>query len=108
MVDCKWIFRTKYKPNGDINIFKAHLVAKRFQQDLGINFVDTFSPVARMTTVRLILALTVALNWPIRQLDINNAFLNGVLQEEVYIWQPKGFANLNYPHHVCKLNNLKP
>lgn len=104
IVDCKWIFRIKYKPSGAIDRYKARLVAKVFQQDPGINFGDTFSPVARMTTFRLVLAIAVALNWPIKQLYINNAFLNGVLQEEVYMWQPKGFENSKYAHHVCKLN----
>lgn len=64
IVDCKWIFWTKYKPNGEIDGHKARLVAKGFQQDPGINFGDTFSPVARKTTITLVLALVVTLNWP--------------------------------------------
>lgn len=98
------MFKTKYKPNGDVERFKACLVAKGFQQDLSVNFGDTFSPIAKITTNRLILALATTLNWEIKQLDINNAFLNGELQEEVYTWQLRGFENPKYPHHVCKLH----
>lgn len=79
VVDGKQVFKTEYKADGEVERFKAHLVAKDFQQDLGINFVDTFSPVARITTIRLILALVVSLNWEVKQLGIKNAFLNGVL-----------------------------
>lgn len=86
VVDCKWVYKTKYKANGEVERFKATLIAKGFQQDPGISFGKTFSTVAKMTTLRLILALAVYLNWPIKQLDINNAFLNGILQEDVFMW----------------------
>lgn len=86
IVDCKWMYKTKYKANGDIERFKARLVAKGFQQDPGVSFGNRFSPVARIAYIRIILALATALNWKVRQLDVNNAFLNVVLQENVYMW----------------------
>lgn len=73
-VDCKWVFKTKYKANGEVDRFKAHLVSKGFQQDPDVNFGDTFGPVARITTIRFVLALVVSLNWEIKQLDINMHF----------------------------------
>lgn len=105
-MDSKWVFKTKFKANGEVERFKARLVAKWFQQDPGINFGNTFNPVAKMTTLRLILAIAVSLNWPIKQIDINNAILNRVLQEDVYMWQPKGFEDQHFPHHVCKLQKM--
>lgn len=103
IVDCKWIYKTKYKPNGEIERFKARLVAKGFQQDPRVSFGNTFSPVARIASIRIILVLATSLKWKVRQLDVNNAFLNGVLQEDVYMWQPRGFEDQKHPTYVCKL-----
>lgn len=103
VVDCRWVFKTKFKPNGDVERYKARLVAKGFQQDPGVIFGNTFSPVARITTIRIILALATTLNWRVRQLDVNNTFLNEVLHKDVFMWQPKGFEDAQKPHHVCKL-----
>lgn len=66
IVDCKWIFKTKFKENGEMDRYKARLVAKGFQQDPGVNFGDTFNPVAKMTTIRIVLALALTLNWEIK------------------------------------------
>uniref|UniRef100_A0A2N9IRW0 BED-type domain-containing protein n=1 Tax=Fagus sylvatica TaxID=28930 RepID=A0A2N9IRW0_FAGSY len=80
------------------------LVAKGFHQQHGIDFQETFSPVVKPPTVRLILALAVTYNWPLQQLDVRNAFLHGVLQEEVYMSQPPGYVASHLPQHVCRLH----
>jgi histone deacetylase 1/2 len=95
--------RTKENPDGTINKYKERLVAKGFHQLQGFDFNETFSPVIKPVTVRLILSLAVSYKWPLKQLDINNAFLNGLLKEEVYMVQPPGFEASD-SNLVCKLN----
>ncbi|KAL9241610.1 hypothetical protein vseg_015702 [Gypsophila vaccaria] len=102
VVGCKWVFRIKYHPNGTIEKYKARLVAKGFHQRPGLDYSETFSPVVKPSTIRLILSLVVSHGWPIRQLDVNNAFLQGTLHESVYMAQPPGFVDPTYPNHVCK------
>lgn len=92
-VDCKWVFKTKVNSDGSFSRAKARLVAKRFQQHRGIDYEETFSPVLKLVTLRLILNIVGCFKWPVRQLDINNALLNGYLQERVYMKQPEGFAD---------------
>ena len=79
------------------------MVAKGFHQQPGMDFIETFSPVIKPATVRLVLGIAVSLNWSIRQLDVSNAFLHGYLKEEVYMQQPQGYVNPFKPHYVCKL-----
>ncbi|KAL6328776.1 hypothetical protein AAG906_003793 [Vitis piasezkii] len=102
LVGCKWIFRTKYLPNGSIDRYKARLVAKGFHQRPGIDYSETFSPVIKPTTVRLVLSLAVSQGWSLRQLDVNNAFLRGTLTEDVFMSQPPGFIDRDHPHHVLR------
>ncbi|GKV09714.1 hypothetical protein SLEP1_g21171 [Rubroshorea leprosula] len=104
IVGSKWVFKTKLHPDGSIERFKAHLVAKGFSQIPGVDFDETFSPVLKPTTLRLVIALATTLNWSLRQLDVKNAFLHGKLKETVYMTQPPGFEDPKYPNHVCKLN----
>ena len=103
IVECKWVFKLKRNSDGSISSYKARLVAKGFHQQYGIDFTETFSPVVKPPTVRLILALAVTYNWPLRQLDVQNAFLHGMLKEEVYMMQPPGYVTSRFPQHVCKL-----
>lgn len=103
LVGCKWIFRTKYLPDGSVDRYKARLVAKGFHQRPGVDYSETFSPVIKPTTVRLVLSLAISNGWSLRQLDVNNAFLQGTLSEDVFMSQPPGFIDRDNPHHVCKL-----
>ena len=79
IIGCKWVFKLKHKPNGSIDRYKAQLVAQGFHQTYGIDFFETFSPVVKPCTIRLVLSIVVSSNWPIKQLDVHNAFLNGDL-----------------------------
>lgn len=86
VIGCKWIYKTKFKSNGAIEKFKARLVAKGFNQKVGVDYEETFAPVIKMNTIRIILSLATSLGWHIHQMDVKNAFLNGDLYEEIYIW----------------------
>ena len=92
LVRCKWVYRTKYKPDGSIDRLKACLFAKGFHQCPDIDYQETFSPVLKPATLRLILTLVVSNDWDLRQLDINNAFLQGTLSEDVYMSQPQALS----------------
>lgn len=104
VVGTKWIFRLKYSPDGSVHRHKVRLVAKGYSQRKGIDYNETFSPVIKATTIRVVLQTAVSCDWPIKQLDVNNAFLQGTLTEEVYVAQPQGFVDVNSPHHVCRLH----
>ena len=103
VIDTKWLFTLKYLPNGDVDRHKSRLVARGFNQQYGLDYAETFSPIIKSTTVRLVLEHAVRNDWSIRQLDVNNAFLQGTLEDELYISQPPGFVDKDRPHHVCRL-----
>nr|GEW27832.1 putative nucleotidyltransferase, ribonuclease H [Tanacetum cinerariifolium] len=106
---CKWIFKRKMKVDKTIDKFKARLLIQGFRQKEGIDYFDTYAPVARITTIRLMLALAAIHNLVTHQMDAKTAFLNGNLEEEVYMKQPKGFVMLGnehkMPHHRNRVNN---
>ena len=104
LVGCKWIYKLKLNSDGTIARYKARLVTKGFHQRAGIDYTNTFSPIVKLATVRLILSIVVSFRWPLRQWDISNAFLHGILQEEVYMQQPQGYVDSRFPQHVCRLH----
>lgn len=103
IINCKWVYKIKRKTDGSLDRYKARLVAKSFKQRYDIDYEDTFSLVVKAATIRTILSIAVSRGWSLRQLDVQNAFLHGVL-EEVYMRQPPGYEQTNYPNYVCKLN----
>ena len=103
VIDCKWVYKIKRRSDGKIDRYKARLVAKGFKQRYGIDYEDTFSPVVKAATIRLVLSLAMSKDWCLRQLDVQNAFLHGFLEEEVYMKQPPGYEDKTKPHHLCKL-----
>ncbi len=103
VVGCKWVFRIKRKADGSVDRFKARLVAKGFTQEEGIDYDEVFSPVARYTSVRTVLALANEYDMEIEQMDVQTAFLHGDLDEEIYMSQPEGFVERGKEGLVCKL-----
>lgn len=104
MVTGKWIFRHKLNPDDSLARYKARWVLRGFTQQHGVDFAETFSPVVKPATIRVVLSLAVSAGWAIHQLDVKNAFLHGHLDTVVYSQQPSGFVDTAHPSHVCRLH----
>jgi hypothetical protein len=104
VVGTKWVFRNKQNEHGVVTRNKARLVAKDYAQVTGLDFEETFAPVARLESIRILLAYTAHHSFKLFQMDMKSAFLNGPIKEEVYVEQPPGFVDDRYPDHVYKLS----
>jgi len=103
VIGTKWIFKNKLNENGDVSTNKARLVCKVYAQQEGIDFEETFAPVASLEAIRMFLALSSFQKFKVFQMDVKSTFLYGDLEEEVYIEQPDGFILGNYLKLVCRL-----
>jgi hypothetical protein len=103
VVTTKWLYKIKHAADGSIEKFKAWFVARGFSQKEGIDYEETFAPVARYTSIRATMAIVAKMGWKLHQTDIKTAFLNGVIEEEVYVEQPQGFETHDSQTHVCRL-----
>ncbi|KAK4385444.1 putative mitochondrial protein [Sesamum angolense] len=104
IIGCRWILKLKLKTDGMVDKYKANLVAKGHNQVECIDYVDSFSLVAKVVTARMLLAIAASKNWLLHHVDVNNAFLHRYLEEDIYRQPPKGY---HVPHgHVCKLKYL--
>jgi len=102
-IGCKWIFKKKLKVNNTIDKYKTRLVAKGYHQKEGKDFFDTYSPITRITSIRVLIAIAALHNLEIHQKDVKTAFLNGDLDEKVYMEQPEGFVVKGHEKKVYKL-----
>jgi hypothetical protein len=101
-IGCKWVYKVKHNVDGSVSRYKARLVAKGYAQTYDIDYEETYSPVAKMTNVRVIIAMVAAKGWSLHQMDVNNVFLHGDLQE-VYMEQPPGYVDQAHPNLICRL-----
>jgi hypothetical protein len=105
-IGTKWVWKNKMGEKGEVVKNKSRLVAHGFSQKEGIDYEETFAPVAHLEVIRIPLAFSMAKGFKLHQMDVKNAFLNGVLEEEVYVRQPPGFESKKYPHRVYKLRKV--
>ena len=103
VVICKWIYNIKHAADSSIEKYKEIFVARGFSQKEGIDYEETFVPIAKYTSIRSVLSLATVMKWKIHQMDAKTAFLNCVVEEEVYVEQPLSFETHDRDSHVCKL-----
>jgi hypothetical protein len=101
LVRCRWIFRTNMVENGEISKYKSHLVSKGYSEVHGIDYTETFAPVAKIDSIGLILAIVASRHWEVHRMDVKSDFLHGDLKEEIYMEQPKGY--IHDSSLICRL-----
>lgn len=104
IVHCMWLYKHKLDANGQPFKHKPRLVANGRSQEEGVDYNENFSPVVKPVTIRTVIEVSLANNWPIHQLDVKKEFLHGLLDETIYMHQPPGYQNKEHPDYVCKLN----
>ena len=105
-IGCKWVYMRKRGPDRRVETFKARLVAKGYTQKEGIDYEETFSPVAMLKSIRILLSIAAHLEYEIWQMDVKMAFLNGHLEEDIYIMQPDGFVAKGQKQRACELHKF--
>ena len=105
-IGCKWIFKKKRGVDGKVETFKVRLVAKGYHKRKGVDYEETFYPVAMLKSIRIFLSIAAALDYKIWQIDVKTAFLNGYLEESIYMEQSEGFKSHDQYQKVCKLLKL--
>jgi hypothetical protein len=103
LIGVKWVFKAKNNAKGEIERYKARLVVKGYSQRPGIDYDEVFAPVARLETIRMVISLAAQNKWKIYQMDVKSAFLNGILEEEIYVEQPMGYVIKGDEEKVLKL-----
>jgi hypothetical protein len=106
VIGTKWVFKSKQREDGEVVRNKTRIVTQGFSQMEGLDFGETFAPVAHLEAIKILLAFAVSKRFKFYQMNMNNAFLNGVMQEEVLVRQPPGFENPKYPNRVYKLSKI--
>jgi hypothetical protein len=103
VISSKWFYKIKYAADGSIEKYKARFVARGFSQREGVDYSETFAPVARYTSIRSVISIAAEMGWKIHQMDVKTTFLHGIIQEEIYVKQPLGFKAYSGESHVCRL-----
>jgi hypothetical protein len=106
VIGTKWVFKRKQREDGEVVRNKTRIVTQGFSQMEGLDFGETFAPVAHLEAIKILLAFAVSKRFKFYQMNMNSAFLNGVMQEEVLVMQPPGFENPKYPNRVYKLSKI--
>jgi hypothetical protein len=105
-IRCKWVYKIKHNADGSVSKYKTRLITKGYAQIYGIDYEETYNPIAKMATIRTIIIMVVAKGWSLHQIDVKNVFLHKDLQEEMYMEQPPGYVDQTHPNLVCRLKKV--